>query len=174
MTHPNFAIVKEDTIIPPNTLLWWVDLLVNLTCKAWGIIRCFWREEHCQQKMSPNDCQSHTRCPPSPFLIVLPTALLTSQTLGVRHKGWKLEEWITHKSKMHMAAISFFPTLIYRPIPIWKDYSSYFRSSYLLQEIWRHALLTVLPLGISICLGVSLPCWQAVMSGDRHPHLASN
>lgn len=38
MTHPSLAIMKEGTITPPNTLLWWVDLLVKLLCQAWGII----------------------------------------------------------------------------------------------------------------------------------------
>lgn len=111
---------------------------------------------------------------PLPFLIVLTTALLTSQTLGVRHKSWKLREWFIHRSKMHMAAISFFPTLISMPIPTWKDYSNYSRYSYLLEDIRRHILLTVLPLGISVSLGVSLPCWQAVGSGAKYLHLASN
>jgi len=97
--------------------------------QAWGIIQHF-SGKCCQQKMIPNDCQSHAECPPSAFLIALTAALLTSQ--GVRHKSWKLKEWFTARSKMHMAAILFFPTLIFMPIPVWKYYSSYSRSSHLL------------------------------------------
>lgn len=123
--------------------------------------------------MIPSGCQSHAECPPSPFLIALPTALLTSQTLGVRHKSWKLKEWFTGRTKMHMAAISFFPTLIFMPIPIWKYYSSYSRSSHILKEVQRRVLLTVLPLGISVSLGDPFSCWQAVKSGSKHLEPAS-
>ena len=144
-----------------------------LSYQVWGIIQHFSGEEHWQQKMISSDCQSHAECPPSPFLIALTTVLLTSQTLGVRHKSWKLKEWFTGRSKMHMAAISFFPTLIFLPILIWKYNSSYSRSSNLLEEVRRHVLLTVLPLGVSVSLGVPLPCWQAVKSGSKHLDLAS-
>lgn len=89
MTHPNLAIMKEDTIIPPNTLLWWVDLLVKLTCQAWGIIQHFRREEHCQQKMIPNKCQSHAKCPPSSFFNCINYSLTDFSDFGC--KAQKLE-----------------------------------------------------------------------------------
>lgn len=143
-----------------------------LLCQAWEIIEHFSGEEYCQQMFS-NDCQKHAEHPLSPFLIPLATAFLTSQTLGVRHKTWNLKEWFMSRSKMHVAAILFFPTLIFMPIPIWKYYSSYSRSSHILEEVRRCVLLTVLPLGISVSLGDPLPCWQAVKSRSKHLDLAS-
>lgn len=123
--------------------------------------------------MIPNDCQSCAEHPPSLFLILFATALLTFQTLGVRHKNWKLKEWFMGRSKMHMAAILFFPTLIFMPIPIWKYYSSYSRSNHILEEVRRRVLLAVLPLGTSVSLGDPLPCWQTVKSGSKHLDPAS-
>lgn len=72
-----------------------------------------------------------------------------------------------------MAAILFFPTLIFMPIPIQKYYSSYSRSSHILKEVQRRVLLTVLPLGISVSLGDPFSCWQAVKSGSKHLEPAS-
>lgn len=140
-----------------------------LSYQTWRIVEHFSRE-HCQKKMTPNDCHSRAECPPSPFLIALTTASLT---LGVRQKSWKLKEWFTDRSKMHMAAISFFPTLIFMPIPNWKYNSSYSRSRHLMEEVRKHLLLTVLPLGICVSLGVPLPCWQALKSGSKHLDLPS-